>query len=142
MKKLLLVIVGFFFVSTLAISGDIPAAVQKAFEQRFPKVKSVKWEIDKAPVYEGSFKLDGVKYSASFNETGEWLETITMLAFAQLPIEVKKAYNTTYSVGTAESVSKIETSDGSTKFRMKFKRGLYGFVKVEVFYLPDGTEME
>jgi hypothetical protein len=123
------------------VEGNIPAAVQKAFDQKFPNTKSVKWDIENTSIYKASFKLDGTKYSVSFNESGEWLETVTMLSFEQLPTAVKKAYNSTYSVGTAESVSKIETSNGITKFRMKFKAGPYGFGKVQVFYLPDGTEI-
>lgn len=141
MTKMLFTLIGILVISTSTFSLNIPPAVQKAFEERFTNAKSVKWDEVNAKEYLASFKLDGVKCSARFNDSAEWLETVSKLTFAQLPTLVKKSYNKTYSVGTAEAVSKIETSNGLTKFRMTFKQGLYGMYKVEVFYLPDGTEI-
>src|SRR6185295_6754860 len=139
MKKSILFVMSILLFSILTFAGDPPAAVQNAFEQKFPGAEKLKWNKENTLEYEASFKWNGAKYSASFKNTGEWLETERELAFNQLPDKVKKAFNTTHVVGTAKGGSKIETSKRITKFEVEFKQGYKTF---EIFYNEEGTEIK
>ena len=127
----------FLLLSTLAFAGNIPAAVQKAFDQRFPNATAVKWNKENAHEYEVSFEWKGEKHSANFSDSAEWLETESSTTFSQLPEKVQTAFNASHKGATVKAVATIQSYDGVTKCEVEFKKGLK---TVEVFYTPDGNE--
>jgi hypothetical protein len=94
--------------------GDVPAAVLKEFENKFPGAEKVKWDRQKNGQCDVKFKWSDHKCSASFNETGEWLQTETILSYKELPLNVKKTVNTKFTVGAVKGASKIEKPGGIT----------------------------
>src|SRR4051794_19365863 len=94
MKNLLIMLLATIAFNTISfaqkLSADkVPSAVSKAFQEKFPKVTDVKWELEAKTDYEANFKLNGTKTSAKFNESGKWMETETDYKVADLPQSVK-----------------------------------------------------
>ena len=125
------------FITSCSYAGNPPAAVQKAFEQKFPNATNVKWDKENAHEYEASFEWNGDKLSANFSDTGEWLETESTTTFNALPENVQTAFNASHKGATVKAVAKIETSKGNTKFEVEIKQGVK---TIEFFYNSDGTE--
>ncbi len=136
MKKSILTAVSICLLSAFAYAGNAPGAVQKAFEQKFPNATGATWDKENTHNYEASFTWKGVKYSANFSDTGEWLETESPFSFNELPDKVQAAFNASQKGVTIKAVSKIETSKGVMKYEVEIKHGVK---TVELFYTPDGT---
>lgn len=125
--------------ATSFAQSKTPTAVTTAFNQKFPNATKVKWDKENAHEYEASFEWTGEKLSANFNDTGEWLETESPIAFNQLPEMVKTAFNVAHKGSTVKAVAKIETSKGITKFEVEFRQGIK---TIELLYTTDGTEIK
>lgn len=136
MKKIIFLL-SIVFITSCSYAGNPPAAVQKAFEQKFPNAANVKWVKENAHEYEASFEWKGDKLSANFSDTGEWLETESPTTFNALPEKVQTAFNASHKGATEKAVAKIETSKGVTKYEVEIKQGIK---TVELFYISDGTE--
>jgi len=139
MTKIILSIAGILLLSTFAFSGNIPVAVQKAFEQKFPNATNVKWDKENSHEYEASFNQKGVKYSANFSESGEWLETESPTTFDKLPSEVQVSFNKSHKGDKVKTVLIIETAKEITKFEIEIKKGSK---TVEFLYASDGNEIK
>src|SRR4051812_38113327 len=111
MKKIL-VLISFVLFSSSLISADVPAAVQKEFNNKFPGVVKVKWSQQKNGRCDATFKWNDKKCSANFSPSGEWLRTETILSYKELPLNVKKSINLKYIVGSINGASKIESPKG------------------------------
>jgi hypothetical protein len=120
-------------------NAQTPEKVINAFNQKFPNSTKVKWDKENAHEYEASFEFKGVKHSANFSDTGEWLETESPMTFAQLPEKVQQAFNSLHKDAKIKAVAKIETSKGITKYEVEIKK----FLKtVEFLYNQDGSEIK
>ncbi len=137
MTKSILTVMSFLLFSTLSFAGNIPAKVKKAFDQKFPNATAVKWDKENEHEYEASFKWNGEKHSANFNDSGDWLETESSSTFSQLPEKVKMTFNSTHRGATIKAVAKIETSKGAIKYEIEIKQG---GKTIELFYTEDGNE--
>ena len=138
MKKIIFLL-SIVFMIPCSYAGNPPAAVQKAFEQKFPNAANIKWDKENAHEYEASFEWKGDKLSANFYDTGEWLETESPLTFNALPENVQTAFNASHKGATVKAVAKIETSKGVTKYEVEIKQGIK---TVEFLYKIDGTEIK
>lgn len=116
-----------------------PSAVVTAFNLKFPNAVKIKWDKENAHEYEASFDMNGEKYSANFNDKGEWLETESPISFNQLPEKVLNTFNTTHKGAIIKTVAKIETAKGLIKYEVEFKNGAK---TMELFYTADGTEIK
>lgn len=87
------------FVITLLLSGTAPAqavtanqvppAVKKGFQARFPAVKHAEWKIKSGRNYEAEFTLKGTDIAVKFDSTGKWLETESAILWFTVPSAVK-----------------------------------------------------
>src|ERR1051325_71867 len=111
MKKLIILISAVLLTSSL-IHADVPAAVQKEFEKKFPGAAKVKWDQQKDGRCDAAFKWNDKKCTANFSESGEWLRTETILSYKELQLNVKKIVNTKFTVGAVKGASKIEKPAG------------------------------
>jgi len=136
MNKLLIFLSVILFSFSSAVV-DVPAVVIKAFENKFPGAEKVKWEQDKNGRCDAKFKWNDKKCSASFTSSGEWLRTETILSYKDLPLNVKKAINTKYIVGSISGASKIEIPKGIS-YGVEFK---HGYSPEWTQYSEDGTEL-
>lgn len=74
------------------ISADqVPDAVQRAFQTKFPRVQSAEWKLKSAKVYESEFTLKGTEITVMFDATGKWLETESAVDPAKVPSVVRDA---------------------------------------------------
>ena len=140
MKKMVLITLAllFIYVSSTALT-HVPTPVSKTFDLKFPNAKNIKWDKENKNEYEAAFSLDGIKYTASFNEKGEWLETETNITFNILPEKVQQAFNTSYKDSKIKAVAKIENSKGEIKYEIEIKQKNK---TVEKFFKSDGTEIK
>jgi hypothetical protein len=107
-----LVLLTFFISSISAI--DAPEAVVNAFSKQFPNITKVKWEKEKENLWEGEFKLDGIEYSACFDNEGNWIETEQEINMKDIPITIKAAIEKEFPGFKIEDVELIETASGKT----------------------------
>ncbi len=137
MKKLLFTLAAMCLLTVSLFATTPPAAVVKAFQQKFPNATKVSWDKENAHEYEAAFTLDGLKQSANFSDTGEWLETETPITFGQLPVEVQTAFKAKHHE-KVKMLARIEHANGSTDYEIEVKKGM----KVtEYFYHADGSEV-
>jgi hypothetical protein len=139
MTKSILTAISFLLIFSLTFAGNIPATVQKAFDQKFPNATKVKWEKENAHEYEASFEWKEEKHSANFSDSGVWLETETASSFHQLPEKVQSAFYASHKSAAVKAISTIQTSKGVTKFEVEFKQGVK---TVELIYTADGQEIK
>ena len=132
MTKFLVVVA---FALPLSIFGQkAPEAVTKAFAAKFPNVTKVGFDKEGNGEYEAEFKVNGVKMSANFKATGEWVETETEIPTAQLPEKVAAAIKTAHPKSKIVGAAKIETTNGM-RYEADLKRGGR---KAEVLYDENG----
>jgi len=122
MQRIILLL-GIIFMSYSSHGGNPPAAVQKAFNQKFTKATNVKWDKENASEYEAEFVLNGVKMSANFAADGAWLETETEIKTNQLPAVVNAYISKTYPGWELVGASKIETSEKAILYEADLKSG-------------------
>ncbi len=109
----------FLFPAIGAVAQKSPAAVQKAFQQKFPDAGDVDWSHEKSGEWEAEFETaDEHEMSASFSPEGKWLETETEIRFAELPAPVQAALKGKKVKETA----RIERADGATLFEAEIRR--------------------
>lgn len=125
--------------ATSFAQSKTPMAVTTAFNQKFPNATNVKWDKENDHEYEAGFDWKGVKHSVNFSDTGEWLETESLITFSQLPEKVQTSFNASHKGATIKAVAKIETSKKTTKYEVEIKQGIKG---VEFFYDANGSELK
>lgn len=136
MQKVLLIALTFIFVSaTCFAQSKAPKAVVAAFNEKFPNATKVKWDKENDKEYEAEFEWQGASYSANFGTKGNWIETEKTVAFASLPLKVQESYNNSNKGSKVKAAAKIDSSDGTVKYEVEFKKGLK---TVEVMYDEGG----
>lgn len=92
--------------------NKVPEAVKSSFSQKFSNAINVKWDKENDNEWEAEFKMDGIKYSANFDNSGAWSETEYQISFSDIPEAVKTTLNKE-SAGSKIEVSEVsETKDG------------------------------
>lgn len=96
MKRMLLCIVTLVaFGAALAAAqlpaDKVPSGVVQAYHVKFPGQRPVEWKLKNDGNYEAEFKLNGVDIAVKFSPAGQWLETETTIAIAELPKAVATA---------------------------------------------------
>jgi hypothetical protein len=123
MKKLLFITTAFLCISILGYSQRIvPEKIKKDFAQKFPTAKSVKWNQEEADEWEAEFKLDSKEMSASFDNSGKWLETETEISAKELPSAVSIAIKTEFGGYKVDEISILESPD-LKGFEVGLKKG-------------------
>ena len=113
MKTTILVLC--LFVVSLVVNAQKtpPAAVSKAFAEKFKNAEKVKWDMEEANEWESEFKLNGKETSASFDQTGKWLETEMEISKADLPAEVKASLDKQFPDAKIKECESNESPDFS-----------------------------
>ena len=133
MKKVLFLLA---FALPLSMTAQkAPEAVTKAFAAKFPKVTKVSYDKEKNGEYEAGFKVNGVKMSANFKPTGEWVETETEIAATTLPEKVTTAIKKASPNAKIVGAAKIETAANGLRYEADLK---VGSTKSEVLYDATG----
>jgi SHS2 domain-containing protein len=87
--------------------GDPTEEVLKTFQQKYPDVEEVKWNIDKNGMFEAKFKVYGEKYRADFLPTGKWIETENDLKYDHLPKAVRDAIERDFDKDDIEEIEQV-----------------------------------
>jgi hypothetical protein len=91
---------------------DVPAPVKSAFTQKFSGATNVKWGRESDKEWEAEFQMGGKKYSANFDNAGNWMETEYQVTVSELPAAVKATLDKE-SAGSKIKLSEVtETKDG------------------------------
>jgi hypothetical protein len=139
MKKLLLLLTIIFFITTSqAQNTTLPDAISKAFAQKFPKAKKVKWTPEDIDEYEADFEMDSTNVSSTFDVTGKWLVTETDIPLTKLPIAVSAGIKKNYPKAKIRRATKIDDLKKGLHYEVEIKTG----EKTEdVYFFDDGREM-
>jgi len=110
MKKLFIITYSIFAMGMVGCSQkiNVPAAVTKAFNSRYPGATNVKWGKENAKEFEAEFKLNGDNVSANFGADGSWVETETVIKVTDLPAAVVAAINKNYPGAVITTAEKLE----------------------------------
>ena len=100
MKKLFILfafvfIAGNSFCQTL-LEKDIPEVVKTQFKTKFPLQTAPKWEFEDS-LYEADFTSEGMEVEASFNVTGNWIETEWEIPMEYTPSKIKEYIAANYA---------------------------------------------
>jgi hypothetical protein len=112
MRKNILPVICILFISLSlhAQNSTLPDAVSKAFEQKFPKAKKVKWSSENIDDYQAEFVADSLNAVALFSHDGQWLQTGVEVSQTRLlptvPLYIKKKY----PKSRIEKVTRVENS--------------------------------
>ncbi len=108
------------FATTNAQKNNVTPAAEKAFTQKFPTAKEVKWEKEGKDEYEASFVMDGKKGSANFSGKGDWMETEMAIPQENAPKVVLDGFNKAFAGATIKEVYKIESKEGKNYFEIEY----------------------
>ena len=102
-----------FFVFSLVVSAKKtpPAAISKTFSDMYQHAEKVKWSVEDSKEWEAEFVMNGKETSASFDLSGNWLETEIGMNKANLPQEVKAAFDKQFPDAKITECVKLETPD-------------------------------
>lgn len=78
--------------------GSVPGTVQSAFEQKYPGVNRVEWDMEQGGYLVAEFMKDGRKHEAWFTAGGEWV--MTEIDYGRNLQDLPEAVRTGYSVTT------------------------------------------
>jgi hypothetical protein len=135
MKNLLILTIVFTFISVSAFSQKNPSEiVKKEFSKKYATAKSVKWDNEEKNEWEAEFTMDGKKMSASFDNSGKWIESETAIAEKDLPAPVIATLNKDFP-GYKKSLIEIFESTEIKGFELGLKKGE---TSIEVIFDTNG----
>jgi len=108
------------FTNANAQKNKVTPAAEKAFMQKFPTAKEVKWEMEEKDNYEATFLMDGKKGSTNFSGKGEWMETEMAIPQANTPAIVMEGFKKAFAGATIKEVYKIESKEGKNYFEIEY----------------------
>ena len=126
MKKTIATILAMWFITTCIfaqkITADkVPANVKAKLTALYPKVSTVKWEMEKGN-YEAGFSLEKVETSVVINPAGDLLETETAIAISALPKGVAEYVAKNYPGAKIAEASKIVDAKGVVKYEAEVNK--------------------
>jgi len=123
MKNLIILAIAFAFTSVSAFSQKNPSEiVKKEFSKKYPTAQSVKWDSEEKNEWEAEFTMDGKKMSASFDDSGKWIESETPISEKELPASVVNTLNKDY-LGYKKGHIEIFESPAMKGFEIGLKKG-------------------
>ncbi len=139
MKKLIIVAIVAMFSTTALHATEVPEVVKKAFQQKFPTAKKVKWEKENNNDFEASFTLNDKEISAVYSIDGQLKETETEIAVSELPKSVIDALAKKDANAKIEEAEKIERSDNTIIYETEVK---INKKKRELLFDSNGNEVK
>lgn len=115
--------------------SEVPEAVKKTFTQKFSGAKEVKWSKESPTEFEAEFDLGGHEESASFDNTGKWMETETEIKTSELPQAVQTTIAKEFAGYKIEEAEKAESPSQGSFYEVELKNGK---VKYEVQLSAEG----
>jgi len=124
MKNLVILAILFEFISAPAFSQKNPSeTVKKEFAKKYAAAHSVKWESEERNEWEAEFTMDGKKMSASFDNSGKWIESETAISEKELPASVVNTLSKDFP-GYKKGQIEIFESPEIKGFELDLKKGV------------------
>lgn len=135
MKNLFILVVVFAFISVSAFSQKNPSeVVKKEFTKKYATAQSVKWDSEEKNEWEAEFTMDGRKMSASFDNSGKWMESETAILEKDLPAAVVSTLNKDFQ-GYKKGPIEIFENPEMKGFELGLKKGE---TSIEVIFDKNG----
>jgi hypothetical protein len=123
MKNVVILAIVFEFISVSAFCQKNPSeTVKKEFSKKYTTAQSVKWDSEEKDEWEAEFTLDGKKMSASFDNSGKWIESETAISENELPASVVNTLNENFP-GYKKGHIEIFESPAMKGFELGLKKG-------------------
>jgi hypothetical protein len=123
MKNLVTLVLAFTLISFSAFSQKTPPeTVKKEFAKKYITAQSVKWDSEEQNEWEAEFTMDGKKMSASFDNSGKWMESETSITEKDLPVPVVNSLNKDFQGYKKSDISIFEDSQ-LKGFELTLKKG-------------------
>jgi hypothetical protein len=124
MKKLILLLaIAGFFVQAHAqklVAKDVPAAVITAFYKTYPTVQDVNWNQDGLN-YEAGYEADKVPNTATYDVSGELIETQMEIVASALPTPAMDYVKLNFKADEIKKASKITDATGVVIYEAQVK---------------------
>jgi len=112
MKNILILFVVFSIFSAPTFSQkSAPENVKKEFAGKFPAAQNVKWSSEEDNEWEAEFKMNGKEMSASYNNSGKWLETETEISSKELPAAITASLKKEFGGYKTDEISLLESPE-------------------------------
>lgn len=118
--------------------ADVPQPVKAAFTKQFPKADHARWEMETKTEYEVNFKQGAEAMSATYGNTGEWMETEKDLKLAALPGPVRASIAQNYADQKLGDISHVDSPKGQT-YEVDMEKGERS---MEVVFSTDGKVLK
>ncbi|HMH33038.1 MAG TPA: PepSY-like domain-containing protein [Puia sp.] len=96
-------------------ASKVPAPVKESFAKKYPKIASVKWELEKGN-YEAGFKQDGQSISVLFTANGTMTESEVDIKTSELPAAALSYVKTHYKGKSIKEGAKITKVNGEINY--------------------------
>jgi hypothetical protein len=94
MKNFVILIVALSMISVSAFSQkNPPEIVKREFTKKYASAQSIKWNSEEKNEWEAEFTMDAKKMSASYDNSGKWIESETKIMEKDLPASVVSTLN-------------------------------------------------
>jgi hypothetical protein len=94
MKNFVILIIALSMISVSAFSQkNPPEIVKREFTKKYASAQSIKWNSEEKNEWEAEFTMDGKKMSASYDNSGKWIESETKIMEKDLPASVVSTLN-------------------------------------------------
>ncbi len=123
-RNIILIIALFLAGSSTAqnLSNDIPPLVRQSFERRFTNTDNVLWKTLEAHCFEVAFQIGKVLYSATFKDTGDWLEIDKEIKKGYLPKPIRTTISKKFPGYRIDAAERVERIDDDTLFKVHLKK--------------------
>ena len=123
MKNIVILIFAFSMISASTFSQkNPPENVKKEFTKKYASAQSVKWDSEEKNEWEAEFTMDSKKMSASFDNSGKWIESETAITEKDLPVKVAETLNKDFQ-GYKKSHIELFDSEEMKGFEVGLKKG-------------------
>jgi len=114
-------------VSTTAFTAcgqksKVPAKVKTAFAEKFSNATKIAWDKENAKEWEAEFKMNGKKYSANFDNNGNWKETEYRINKSDIPSAVKSTLDKDF-IGYKIEVAEISETVSGKVYEFMIEKG-------------------
>lgn len=115
--------------------SEVPEAVMRSFNEKFPKASDVEWE-RKGELYEVDFDMGFfTDHEAWFDASGNITRHKEEISKSDLPKAVADAITSQYGEYRIDDVDKI-TENGKVSYKVELENGSYDR---KVYFSEDGT---
>jgi len=101
---------------------DVPKAVQKTFENKYPGENDPDWHKDDNGNYESNFKIDGKSFRADFSPNGEWIETESDIDKKDLPKAVIDVIDNQFPDSEITEIEEVDHYSKGKFYDVEFKQ--------------------